>query len=94
MSFLGLAEFIDEERVAIVAEWETFARSLLPASTGMSPTALRDHADEILTAIIRDMRSRQTEAEQAEKSKGRGEAQHSGRWGHCTQHFVSNLVSS
>jgi len=28
---LGLAEFIDAERVAIVAEWETFARSLARA---------------------------------------------------------------
>lgn len=71
-----LAEFIDAQRVPIVQEWEAFACTLLPAAGGMNPTALRDHADEILTAIILDMRSRQTAAEQAEKSKGRGEAQH------------------
>lgn len=76
MSFVGLAEFIDEKRVAIVAEWETFARSLFPAASGMDATALRDHADEILTAIVRDMRSRQTAAEQTEKSKGRGPTQY------------------
>lgn len=75
---VGLAEFIDKHRVKIVAEWETFARSLLPAATGMSPTALRDHADQILTAIVDDMKSQQSAAEQAEKSKGRGEAQRLG----------------
>jgi signal transduction histidine kinase len=81
MSFVSLADFIEKERITIVAEWETFARSLLPDAGGMSPTVLRDHADEILTAIVADMRSRQTAAEQAEKSKGRGEAQHMGEMG-------------
>ena len=42
----------------------------------MSASALRDHADQILTAIIHDMKSQQSAAEQAEKSKGRGSAQH------------------
>ncbi len=78
---MDLAEFIDAERVTIVAEWETFARSLMPAGGAMSRLALRDHADEILSAIIRDMKSRQTAAEQAEKSKGRGEAQNLGEMG-------------
>jgi signal transduction histidine kinase len=76
MPFGGLAEFIDDKRVTIVAEWEVFARTLTPAAEGMAGSALRDDADEILTAIVEDMRSRQTEAEQAEKSKGRGGAQH------------------
>lgn len=47
----------------------------------MSQLALRDHADEILTAIVYDMNSRQSSAEQAEKSKGRGDAQHLGKIG-------------
>jgi hypothetical protein len=75
---MDLAQFIDAERVAIVAEWETFARTLLPAAGGMTALALRDHADEILSAIVGDMRSRQSGPEQAEKSKGRGDAQHLG----------------
>jgi signal transduction histidine kinase len=77
----GLAEFIEQERATIVEEWEAFARTLLPAAVGMSGPALRDHADQILTAIIHDMKSRQSSAEQAEKSKGRGEAQHLGEIG-------------
>ena len=78
MSFRGLADFIDEKRLPIVSEWEAFALSLTPAATGMTPSALRDHADEILTAIIDDMKSQQSAAEQAEKSKGRGTAQRLG----------------
>jgi signal transduction histidine kinase len=78
---VGLAEFIDTERVAIVAEWEEFARSLVPAGTSMTPSALRDHADQILTAIVHDMKSQQSEAEQEEKSKGRGKAQRLGEIG-------------
>ncbi|MDB4975272.1 MAG: Sensor histidine kinase [Myxococcaceae bacterium] len=70
-----LADFIDRERGAIVAEWEAFAGTLLPAARGMNARALRDHADEILSAIVSDMRSHQSVEQQAEKSKGRGEAQ-------------------
>jgi signal transduction histidine kinase len=70
----GLAKFIDTERVAIVAEWETFARSLLPEGTTMTRVALRDHADEILTAIVGDLDASQSGAEQSKKSKGHGHA--------------------
>ncbi len=76
-----LADFIDKKRVEIVAEWETFARSLLPAAGAMTENALRDHAEQILSAIIHDMKSGQTPAEQAEKSKGQGEAQRMGETG-------------
>lgn len=71
----ALADFIDEQRVTIVSEWQAFAQTLLPAAGPMTGSALRDHADEILTTIVGDMRSRQTAEEQAEKSKGRGQAQ-------------------
>jgi signal transduction histidine kinase len=81
MAVLKFAEFIDKERATIVAEWETFARTLLPASSGMDALTLRDHVDDILTAIVLDMRAQQTKAEQAEKSKGRGGAQRLGEIG-------------
>ena len=76
-----LADFIQEERDAIVAEWEAFARTLFPAAGAMNALALRDHAHEILTAIARDIKSSQTSEEQSEKSKGRGEAQRLGAIG-------------
>jgi len=68
-----LSEFIRENHEGIVAEWETFAGTLLPAAGGMSGIALRDHAEEILAAIVADLDSPQAGAEQSRKSKGRGE---------------------
>ena len=81
MGFVALADFIDKERDAIVAEWEDFAQSLTPASDTMNAIALRDHADEILSAIVRDIKSQQSAAEQTQKSKGRGTAQRLGAIG-------------
>jgi signal transduction histidine kinase len=61
--------FIEENLDAIVAEWETFARTLLPAAKTLSGLALRDHCREILLAVVRDMETSQTEDERAAKSK-------------------------
>jgi signal transduction histidine kinase len=52
-----LSAFIDQNMEEIVAEWEAFARTLLPAAATMSSLALRDHAKEILTAIAREIES-------------------------------------
>jgi len=52
-----LSAFIDQNMEEIVAEWEAFARTLLPAAATMSALALRDHAKEILTAIARQIES-------------------------------------
>ena len=63
-------------------EWDLFAGSLLPAGGSMNTAACRDHVEEILVAIVHDMNSFQSESEQAEKSKGRGEEQRLGGAGH------------
>ena len=68
----SLADFIGENHEAILKAWEAFARTLLPAAEGMTKAVLRDHAGEILTAIVQDMKSLQTAAEKQAKSKGRG----------------------
>lgn len=73
MKHLQLADFIDARRVEIVSEWEVFARSITLAGRPMTGLELRDHADEILTAIVEDMRSSQSASSQAAKSKGRRE---------------------
>ena len=67
---MHLAEFILEEMEAILAEWETFAATLLPAARNMNSLALRDHAQSILEAVAKDITSAQTVAEQTRKSKG------------------------
>jgi signal transduction histidine kinase len=70
---MKLTEFIRDNHAPIVKEWEAFARTLHPAAEAMSNAALRDHADEILTAIVGDMEEPQAVNEQADKSKGHGE---------------------
>jgi signal transduction histidine kinase/CRP-like cAMP-binding protein len=53
---LQLPDFIEQNMGEIVAEWEAFARTLLPAAATMTPLALRDHAQEILQAIATEIR--------------------------------------
>jgi signal transduction histidine kinase len=67
---MKLAQFIDTHMDQILAEWESFARTLHPVADTMSHLALQDHAKQILLAIAKDMRSEQTDKEQADKSKG------------------------
>ena len=68
---MPLPEFILEHMEAILKEWETFARSLYPPAAKMTSLALRDHARQILTAVVTDLRTGQSTEEQSEKSKGR-----------------------
>ena len=52
---MRLSEFILQNMEPILAEWETFAATLLPAATGMNSLALRDHAAQILKAVAHDL---------------------------------------
>ena len=67
---MRLADFIRGHHEAILVAWEAFARTLKPAAEGMSKAGLRDHAGEILTAIVADMGSLESAAEKSAKSKG------------------------
>lgn len=71
---MRLADFIQSHHEAILIEWEAFARTLKPAAEGMSKAGLRDHADEILTAIVDDMVTLESPGETSEKSKGKAKA--------------------
>lgn len=68
---MRLAEFILKDMEVILAEWEAFATTLLPAAAGMTSLALRNDAQHILKAIAKDLTTPQTREEQSEKSKGR-----------------------
>lgn len=68
---MRLAEFIRHDMDAILAQWEEFAATLLPAAASLSSLALRDHAQQILEAVAKDLSSPQTREAQSEKSKGR-----------------------
>ncbi len=49
---MRLVDFIEAHMQAILAEWESFAGTLLPAAV------LRDHAQQILEAVARDLKTR------------------------------------
>ena len=68
---MSLAEFITDNMELILIEWETFAASVLPAGASMTSLVLRDHAPQILDAVVKDIATAQTREAQAEKSKGR-----------------------
>ena len=68
-----LPSFIADNIDPIVCEWEAFARTLTPASDGMTPLALRDHIHQILEFILGDIVSEQTPKQEALKSRGRKE---------------------
>src|SRR5215212_7754879 len=65
-----LADFILANREPVLLEWEAFARTCAPASAAMDLTALRDHANEMLSVIAKDLETPQTKNEATEKSKG------------------------
>jgi signal transduction histidine kinase len=65
-----LADFIETNTEPILSEWVAFAETCGPAAAMMDTTALRDHALQMLQAIVADLRTTQTAAEQVAKSKG------------------------
>jgi signal transduction histidine kinase len=68
---MRLSQFILSNLDSILAEWESFASSVLPESS-FDKLALRDESEGILKTIAHDMETAQTATEQTEKSKGRG----------------------
>lgn len=68
---MRLSAFIRENSADIIAEWENFARSLVPAAEGMSPLALRNHISYILAFVADDMDTVQTDTEQTNNRAAR-----------------------
>lgn len=67
---MRLADFIEQNTQLILKEWVDFAEKSCGAGAKMDLGALRDHALEMLRAIVKDLRTPQTDAEQVAKSKG------------------------
>jgi len=68
---MRLADFIVRHMEAILLRWEAFAGAL-PNARSMSLVELRDHAEQILDAVCKDIASPQTT--EARDRKGKGEA--------------------
>ena len=71
---MRLHDFILTNRGQILMERVAFARTCAPASATIDGEALRDHANEMLTAIAADLRTSQDAYEQSGKSKGHAPA--------------------
>ena len=67
---MRLSDYIMTGMEDIVVEWEKFAATLYPPNSRMTATGLRDHGEAILRAIAADLRTEQSDAKQALKSKG------------------------
>ncbi len=74
-SLMRLSDFITRHMEDIIAEWESFARSQIPAARDMSELALGDHAEAMLKAVALDIESEQTSSQQYAKSQGRAPAE-------------------
>ncbi len=66
---MRLADFIEKETAAIVAEAVAFARTLAVLS-GTEESFIRNHLPEVLRAIAADLRTAQSEQASIEKSHG------------------------
>jgi signal transduction histidine kinase len=71
---MSLRAFIRDHHDEIISEFSVFAKTLMPPGAAMTEAELRDHAEEILIAVVEDMNIAQTSDEQSRKSQGRGSA--------------------
>ncbi|QBF26857.1 HAMP domain-containing histidine kinase [Pseudomonas tructae] len=69
---MQLPDFILVNMEAILQGWEDFARSVDTPMPDLDKRGLRNHAGQILRAVVLDMRTSQSEQQQIEKSHGHG----------------------
>jgi signal transduction histidine kinase len=74
---MRLADFILQNIEPILQKWEAFAKTMTPAADSMDSAALRDHAEQMLRTIAKDLQTTQTD--QARISKSLGAAPRSSR---------------
>src|SRR5690606_32283662 len=67
---MRLARFIDEHTEEILQDFEDFAREFTEPGRDMDVAGLRNHAEQILEAIVLDLGREQTAREQERKGKG------------------------
>ncbi len=71
---MRLHEFIAANRAKVLEEWVAFASTCLPGAHQMDIGELRDHASEMIAAIIADLQAEQSETHQRLKSLGERDA--------------------
>src|SRR6476659_4615604 len=68
-----LADFIIREMPRILPRWDEFAGSLQRPGRTLDQHILRDHAEDILIAVVADLKAPQTAEQPSRKSKGLAE---------------------
>jgi signal transduction histidine kinase len=69
---MRLPDFIVENIEPILQAWEDFARTIETTGAALDTEALRDHAGQMLEAIVTDLRTKQTRSERIAKAQGQG----------------------
>lgn len=67
---MRLSDFIDANIEPILQAWEDFARTIDTPGAPLDAEGLRDHAEQMLNAIVIDLRTKQTAREQIAKAQG------------------------
>lgn len=94
---MRLSQFITESADRIIAEWEVFARSCIPAANTMDLEERRDHVAGMLKAISKDLETPQTKREQSEKAIGNDDAHvdsHTASTAHGTERAASGYTAA
>ena len=90
---MSLSGFIRGHHEAIISEFARFAKTLMPPGPEMTEAELRDHAEDILMAVVHDMSIAQSPAEQSLKSRGRGGVKTMEPLGRSTPTIASSTAS-
>lgn len=67
---MRLPDFILKNLEAILQAWEDYARTIQTPGADLDREGLRDHAEQMLRAIVLDLRTTQTVQEQIDKAQG------------------------
>lgn len=67
---MRLSDFITTNVEPILQAWEDFARTIDTPGAPLDTKALRDHAEQMLHAIVLDLRTKQSAQEQIAKAQG------------------------
>ncbi|MBD8572675.1 sensor histidine kinase [Pseudomonas syringae] len=69
---MRLPDFIVKNAESILQAWEDFARTIEISGVALDRESLRDHAAQMLEAIVADLRTKQTRSERIARSQGQG----------------------
>ncbi len=67
---MRLAQFILGNLDSILQEWDAFARTVETSQPALSPRSLRNHAEQILKTVAKDLLTPQTAQQQQDNSRG------------------------